>query len=220
MNGVHDVGGMHGFGPVERHRDSLRFEHDWEPAAAALGFVYSAANVDRFRHAIERMDPVHYLGSTYFEHWLACAETLALEDGVITSAELDARIQLVRRDPEAAFVAPPTPGAAAERLRGERFRRPLAEPPRFAVGTPVRTRNIQPAGHTRLARYARDKRGVVTAHHGAFVFADTNAHELGQDPQHLYSVRFEARELWGEDAADRDAVYIDLYERYLTQETD
>ncbi|HYK25984.1 MAG TPA: SH3-like domain-containing protein [Steroidobacteraceae bacterium] len=94
----------------------------------------------------------------------------------------------------------------------------VATPPRFKVGERVVARNIHPLGHTRLPRYARGKRGVVERHHGGFVFADTRAHGLGDQPQHLYNVRFEARELWGADASERDGVYLDLWESYLEAE--
>jgi nitrile hydratase subunit beta len=87
--------------------------------------------------------------------------------------------------------------------------------PRFEPGNAVLARNIHPVGHTRLPRYVRGKRGVINADHGVFVFNDTNAHGLGHRPQHIYSVRFAARELWGEDAGERDAVYIDLFDDYL-----
>jgi nitrile hydratase len=95
------------------------------------------------------------------------------------------------------------------------FERPVNTPPRFAIGERVRAKKINPTGHTRLPRYVRGNFGVVDRIHGAHVFPDTNAHFRGENPQHLYSVRFSARELWGEGAAARDAVYIDLWEDYL-----
>ena len=88
-------------------------------------------------------------------------------------------------------------------------------PARFTVGQQVRARNIHPTGHTRLPRYARGKLGTIYLDHGVHVFPDTNAHALGEHPQHLYSVRFAARELWGEQASSRDAVYLDMWADYL-----
>jgi nitrile hydratase subunit beta len=86
---------------------------------------------------------------------------------------------------------------------------------RFRAGDRVRARNMHPVGHTRLPRYARGKLGTINADHGVFVFPDTNAHFLGENPQHLYSVRFAARELWGEQASARDSVFIDMWDDYL-----
>ena len=87
--------------------------------------------------------------------------------------------------------------------------------PRFKPGDSVLTRNINPAGHTRLPRYARAKRGVVARDHGVFIFPDSHAHGLGEKPQHVYSVRFEFRELWGADASALDCLYLDLWDDYL-----
>jgi len=93
--------------------------------------------------------------------------------------------------------------------------RDVAVAARFQVGQPVRARNIHPDGHTRLPRYARGHVGTVDRDHGVYVFPDTNAHFLGEKPQHVYSVRFAARELWGDQASARDSVYIDLWDDYL-----
>jgi nitrile hydratase subunit beta len=98
---------------------------------------------------------------------------------------------------------------------GSSARAQVQTPPRFKPGDRVRARNIHPAGHTRLPRYVRGRSGVIERHHGGFVFADTRAHGLGDQPQHLYSVRFEARELWGPEASPRDALYLDLWESYI-----
>jgi nitrile hydratase subunit beta len=98
---------------------------------------------------------------------------------------------------------------------GMSARADVPDPPRFTVGDRVIARNINTSGHTRLPRYVRGKQGVVHHHYGGFVFADTRAHGLGDQPQHLYSVRFEARELWGKSAPARDAVYSDLWDSYV-----
>ena len=95
------------------------------------------------------------------------------------------------------------------------FTREVATPPQFAIGQRVRARNINPTGHTRLPRYVRGKVGVVQIHHGGHVFPDTNAHQQGEAPQHLYTVVFSARELWGPDASARDEICADLWESYL-----
>jgi nitrile hydratase len=212
VNGIHDLGGMHGFGPVEREPDEPPFHGAWEAAVVAImraGMGAGIYNIDEFRHGIERMDPAHYLRATYFERWLDGITRLLVEKGVVTPAELEAR---------AAGVAPAPPGPVPARAPGRESStsfRPPAAPPRFAVGAPVVARTFHPAGHTRLPRYARGKRGVVAAHRGCHVFPDTHAHGLGEQPQHVYGVRFAARELWGEAAEPNQSVYLDLWESYL-----
>jgi nitrile hydratase len=218
MDGVHDLGGMHGFGPVEREPGEPPFHAPWEATVVAIMGSARAAglfNIDEFRHGIERMEPAHYLGSSYFEHWLDGIARLMAEKGLVTTEEMEARMAALRTSPDAPAAS--APAAPAQRRRGESetsFREATA-PPRFVVGTPVIARNIHPPGHTRLPRYARGKRGVIAAHRGCHVFPDTNAHGLGEQPQHVYSVRFDARELWGEAAEANQHVYIDLWESYL-----
>jgi nitrile hydratase beta subunit len=218
MDGVHDLGGMHGFGPVERDPDEPPFHGRWEAVMVAIqraGRTAGLYNIDEFRHGIERMDPAHYLGSSYFEHWLDGIARVLDDKGVVTSEEMDARMAALRTRPEAPAASPPA--APVQRRRGENetsFREATA-PPRFAVGMPVVTRNMHPPGHTRLPRYARGERGVIAAHRGCHVFPDANAHGLGEQPQHVYGVRFDARELWGEAAEPNQHVYIDLWESYL-----
>jgi nitrile hydratase subunit beta len=209
---------MHGFGPVEREADEPPFHARWEAAVVAIMRATRGAglyNIDEFRHGIERMDPAHYLASSYFEHWLDGIARLLAEKGVVGAAELDARTtQLIER-PEAPAAAPPAVTAArGPRVVETSFRTPPA-PPAFAVGAAVTTRTMHPAGHTRLPRYARGRRGVIEAHRGCHVFPDTAAHGLGERPQHVYSVRFEARELWGEAAEANQRVHLDLWESYL-----
>ncbi len=217
MNGVHDLGGMHGFGQVELHDPALRFEYPWEPAVVAMQSAMEGCvtNIDEFRHAIERMDPVHYLGSTYFEHWVESILASCIEHGLVTEGAFAAREEAVR-DGRASAVSPAA--AMPWRREGHPFRRTSEAPPAFAAGDRVRTLAANRPGHTRLARYARGKHGVVEAYQGCFVFPDTNAHLLGEHPQHLYSVRFAAEELWGPDAEPGTSVNIDLFEGYLFRE--
>ena len=150
---------------------------------------------------------------SYYEKWLAGLITRLEESGLVSRAEVESG----RAAPGSSKAVPPL---TADQLAGtvpERgwFERPVNEPARFAIGERVRAKKLNPAGHTRLPRYARGNVGVVDRVHGAHVFPDSNAHFLGESPQHLYSVRFSARELWGEAAAARDALYIDLWEDYL-----
>lgn len=216
MNGVHDMGGMHGFGPVIREEDEPLYHAAWEARVQAImrfAIWNDAFNLDAFRYGIEQMAPAHYLRSTYYERWLATIEYNLVKAGVITPDELDAWTEHARSEPDAA----PRPTAGRPAWGMPVFTTeplpPLA--PRFAVGDAVVTRNMHPAHHTRLPRYARGKRGVINIVHGPQVFADTNAHGLGQNPQVVYNVRFDARELWGDSAEPNQTVSIDLWESYL-----
>lgn len=219
MNGVHDMGGMHGFGPIEREADEPLFHAPWEARVRALVTLSrdrGCYNIDESRYGIEQMDPAAYLRSSYFERWLASLEFNLARHGFLTGDELDARVAHLRDHPAAAppparpLVPPPmsVPPASAP-----------SPPPRFAVGDAVVARNVHPVGHTRLPRYARGKRGTIHRLHGAQIFPDTNAHGLGEQPQPLYSVRFDARELWGESAESRGLVYLDLWDSYLEPAT-
>jgi nitrile hydratase subunit beta len=216
MNGVHDMGGMHGMGPIAREPNEPVFHERWEGRVYALnrtmGF-HPKWNIDAGRHSRERIPPADYLRMSYYEKWLAGLIMLLKETGVVTQAELESGRPsrgTVKAEPALTYEKL----AAVVAARGT-FERPVNTPPRFAVGEQVRTKKINPAGHTRLPRYARGNLGVVDRIHGAHVFPDTNAHFRGENPQYLYSVRFSARELWGESAAARDAIYIDLWEDYL-----
>jgi nitrile hydratase len=219
MNGVHDMGGMQGFGPVVAERDEPVFHADWERRTFALNLAMSAWrkwNIDMGRFTIERMPPAEYLASTYYERWLWRLRALVVEKGFVTPAELDRPAA-----PAASRAAAIQPGAlrAADVPRALRNRRatrrddPVA--PKFQAGDRVVARNTQPTGHTRLPRYVRGRPGVVDRDHGVFVFADTNAMGQGENPQHVYSVRFAARDLWGPDASPHDAVYVDLWDAHL-----
>lgn len=221
MDGVHDVGGMHGFGPVEREDNEPVFHAPWEAAVVAIMRAAGRRglyNIDEFRHGIERMDPAHYLGSSYYEHWLDGIARLLLEKGVVKAEELDARTEFFRERPEAPAAALTGPVPARAPASPDWVQSAVREAPvrpRFAPGDPVATRNVHPRGHTRLPRYARGKRGVIQRVHGVHVFPDTNAHGLGEEPQPLYSVQFEGRELWGESAEPNQLVHLDLWESYL-----
>jgi nitrile hydratase len=216
MNGIHDMGGMHGLGAIEREENEPVFHARWEGRMFGISEAMTfppGATIDRGRFLIEIMPPAAYLAQSYYERWyFACAAAL-LEGGMVTIEELRsgrAAPGSARRDD--ALRA--TEVARANAKRGI-YERATAAAPRFAVGQSVRTRNIHPAGHTRLPRYARGKVGVIHHYCGAHVFPDTNAHGLGESPHPLYSVAFAARELWGDDAPARDKVFLDLWERYL-----
>lgn len=214
MNGVHDLGGMHGFGPVLTEENEPVFHHDWElrifPLFASL-FVGGHFNVDEFRHSIERMEPAEYLQSSYYEHWLHAFETLLLEKGVISAAELQGTVKPTSPAQPPAVLTPDIVEAVILGGASSRAKEPVCG--RFRVGDRVRTKNFNPTTHTRLPRYARGKVGTIEIAHGAFATPDTMAHGLGEQPQQVYAVRFSATELWG--VARPDSVCIDLWDNYL-----
>jgi nitrile hydratase len=216
MNGAHDLGGMHGFGPVNPEPDEPVFHHDWERRAFALQMAAGSLgrwNIDMGRYAREQMPPGEYLTTTYYEHWLYGLERLLVDKGLVTPDELKAGRPCARAQDVRPLAEADVPAALRKR-RAARMDDALAAP-RFKAGDRVRTKNLNPLGHTRLPRYARDKVGVIDRDHGVFIFADAHAATGQKVPQHCYAVRFEAATLWGPDALGRDAVYIDLFEPYL-----
>ena len=216
MNGVHDMGGMQDMGPVQAEKNEPVFHQPWEGRVWGmmwLGSVWGKWNLDAMRHSIERIPPADYLRMSYYEKWLAALVDLVTGRGLATRAE----VETGRPAPGSAKVTPPVKaeGVPALIARGNPVKRDVAVAARFKVGQRVRGRNINPTTHTRLPRYARGKLGTVERDHGVFLFADSNAHFQGEKPQHLYTVRFAARELWGEQAAPRDAVYVNLWDDHL-----
>ncbi len=188
------MGGMHGFGAVVVERDEAVFHARWEArvrALVSLALGAKISNVDAFRHAIERLEPVEYLSAGYYGRWLGALELLV--------HEWRARGET------------PDPG-------GSGSLRPVAHAARFRAGQRVRTRNLQPTGHTRLPGYARGKRGTVAIAHPSFVLPDTNAAGRGEHPEWLYAVRFDAAELFGSGAEPNACVHVDLFASYLEPE--
>jgi nitrile hydratase subunit beta len=217
MNGAHDMGGQHGFGPVRPERDEPVFHAEWERRAFALTVAMGATgtwNIDGGRFARESLPPATYLTSSYYEIWLGALERQLAEHGLVSPAELE------RGHP---YDAPPAPVAQtlaaadvpATLGRGGPTVRDAPRPARFAAGDRVRARNMHPATHTRLPRYVRGHLGTVENVRDCHVFPDTHAHGLGEQPQWLYTVRFDARELWGDDADPTASVSIDAFEPYL-----
>jgi nitrile hydratase len=222
MNGVHDLGGMHGLGrvPVDPHEPV--FHAEWERLTFALIFGALGQrlfNIDEFRFARERMPPVHSLAARYYERMLYALELLLAEKGVLAPEAVETRARSFLESPDVDLPDRRDPELAERLLRsiatGIPASRPVEVGPRFNVGDRVRARNVHPTGHTRLARYVRGKRGVIARVYGAHVFPDSNAMGRGEDPQWLYAVRFEARELWGDSAEPGQAVYFDAWESYL-----
>jgi nitrile hydratase len=216
VNGAHDMGGQHGFGRVEPEPDEPVFHAEWERRAFALTLAMGATgewNLDASRFARESLPPREYLSKTYYEIGLAGLERLAAERGLVTPEEVAAGRSLDQSRPVARILA--AADVARTLGRGGPTERDSERPARFATGDRVRARNIHPPPHTRLPRYVRGHVGTVVTLHGAHVFPDAHAHGGGEDPQWLYTVSFDARELWGEQGDPTVAVSVDAFEPYL-----
>ena len=216
MNGIHDMGGMQDMGPIEHEKNEPVFHHSWEGRVYAIDRSLRAIgkwNIDASRHQIELIPPVEYLRMSYYERHLRADEELLVSRGMVTPTELATGSP----DAGSAKAIPAMNAAAAAHSLGRGI--PSSHDPNvlplFRVGQRVRARDINPEGHTQLPRYARGKSGSIIIDHGVYTFPDTNAHFLGQKRQHVYSVRFTARELWGESASPRDTVNIDMWDDYL-----
>lgn len=216
MNGPHDLGGAHGFGPVKPEPNEPWFHSEWESRAFALTLAMGATgvwNLDMSRHARERIAPADYLSSTYYDLWRKGLERLVVEHRLVTAGELEAG-----RSAGPPAVPPRTVKAAdvpAMLTKGSSYEREPAAPPRYAVGENVRARVMNPPGHTRLPRYLRGRKGRIAGIRGVHVFPDSNAAGKGEEPQWLYSVAFEASEVWGPDTRQGDVIHADLFEPYL-----
>lgn len=216
MNGPHDLGGLHGFGPVVPEPGEPYFHAEWEKRALGVTLscgAFGAWTIDESRHARESIPPATYLSASYYEIWIRALETLLERHGFASAAELaEGRMLEKGAEPKRVLKAEMVPAVLA---RGGPCDRPLDTAPRFAAGARVRTRNLNPPTHTRLPRYARDKVGVVEAVQGSFVFPDDSAHGRGENPQWVYTVVFDGAEIWGEGAEPGLTVSIDAWESYL-----
>jgi nitrile hydratase subunit beta len=215
VNGVHDMGGMHGFGPVVAEPDEPVFHGDWEARVLALmrTVLYTRAwNLDMFRDSQERLPPQVYLSVSYYHRWLLGLTQSALERGLTDVDELAAGHALRAEPPPQRTMALHEAAIAYTRAS---FGRAAPREPRFRVGDRVTTRNMHPTGHTRLPRYARGKPGIVEAVHGCHVYPDSVVAGGGEDPQWLYTVAIAGPALWG-PASDPDVtVSIEAFEPYL-----
>jgi nitrile hydratase subunit beta len=216
VNGVHDMGGTHGMGSIQYERNEPVFHEPWEARVFALNRAVRAWRkwtTDASRHGVELIPAPDYLRMSYYEQRLHSLVELMVKSGLVTPAEVEnGRPAPGPSKATPALVASAVPGMLA---KGRPKSREVRVAARFKVGQRVRARNIHPTGHTRLPRYARGKLGTIHLDHGVYVFPDTNADSLGEKPQHLYSVRFAARELWGEQVSSHDAVYLDMWDDYL-----
>lgn len=216
MNGPQDLGGQMGFGPVAPEKDEPLFHADWEKRALGVTLAagaFGAWNLDESRHARESLHPAIYYAATYYEIWTRALEVLLKRHGFLSDADLTAGEAVDdAATPRRVLKAADVPAVLA---KGGPCDRPLTAPARFKAGERVRTRNFNPTGHTRLPRYARGKLGVVEAVHEGFVLPDSNAHGEGENPERLYTVVFDGREVWGEGADQTLTVSIDAWESYL-----
>ncbi|HUX72404.1 MAG TPA: nitrile hydratase subunit beta [Steroidobacteraceae bacterium] len=212
MNGVHDMGGMQDMGPIAAEKDGPVFHADWERRVFAL---FNAVDVEwpYRRTQIELIPPAEYLRMSYYEKWLAALPRILIKTGMATAAEVESGNAIggtntkwhVLTVAEVATWDAPEPPTAAK----------TTAPTRLHVGQRVRARNLNPMGHTRLPRYVRGKMGTITRDGGSENLQDTDIRGLGPKQQHVYTVRFAARELWGDQASPRDFVCADLWEGYL-----
>jgi nitrile hydratase subunit beta len=225
MNGPHDLGGRHGFGPVTPEPDEPPWHHDWEGRMHVMALASQVKGywvLDEQRHACELLPPAMYIHCNYYERWFAAAAGLLVSKGVIDQDQLDARVAEFMAGTAKAPVDDGTGGEFGDTLVGilhsgaSAQRDPVGEPA-FAIGDDVVAKNLNVPTHHRLPSYVKGKPGVVTAIPGAFTLNDSLAHGDGEAPTYVYTVGFSAGDLWGEAAeSPGDTVYLDLFETYLT----
>jgi nitrile hydratase subunit beta len=203
MNGPHDLGAMMGFGPVAPEANEPLFHAPWEKRALAISLAMGAArqwSIDASRHAREKIPRHQYWSLSYYEIWIEGLLRLMNERGLLDG-------------PSKTLPRLAAGDVARVLAKGSAYNRQTAAPPLFKIGDRVRARNLQPLGHTRLPGYLRGKAGEIALYHKAHVFPDSNAHGLGENPQHLYTVRFSARDVFGTNTDD--ILQADLFEPYL-----
>ncbi|MFL9963588.1 nitrile hydratase subunit beta [Paraburkholderia sediminicola] len=215
MNGAQDLGGMQSFGPIRPEADALIFYADWERHVLAITLAMGAVgkwNIDMSRAARESLPPAQYLTSSYFEIWFEGLKKLLLDKGLATAEEIACGVSSSAGMPVPRVLMASEVAAALR--RGSPVDRPAVTEARYKVGDAVLTRRFNPSTHTRLPRYCRGRRGRIIAVHAPHVFPDTNAIGLGEQPKWLYTVRFDASELWGKDTTAA-SVCVDCWEPYL-----
>jgi nitrile hydratase len=212
MDGMHDLGGRQGFGPIDVDEPEEPFHHPWEGRAWAIVRACRApgATIDWWRHVRELIDPLDYLSRPYFDSWAQTHAAVLIDAGLLTLEEL--------RDGRSATAGEPREPEIrrATETRPILYDRAIDAAPRFAAGDAVRARPHGATGHTRLPAYVRGRPGRIHAHHGAHILPDASARG-DERAEHIYSVVFEAADLWPEaaQARRRDRVFLDLWESYL-----
>ena len=215
MDGAQDMGGVSGFGPVIPEPNETLFHDDWERRVFAMTLAMAMPggwNIDQSRFARENRLHADYLGKSYYQIWLAGLERLMAERDLVMPDEIEAGQPL---HPPKAVPVLTAGNVAAVLRRGGPTQRPTQTPARFAIGDRVRTSTMNPPTHTRLPRYVRGHVGVVELVHGAHVFPDSNAMGTGEQPQWLYTVSFDGRELWGDDGDADVRISVDAWDPYL-----
>lgn len=215
MDGIHDLGGREGFGPVPNKEDGEPFHAEWE--TRAFGIVQSSAlgsgwSIDWFRHVRELIEPTDYLLRPYFDQWMTTLAAQLIDEGYMTLDEIKAGRSFFI--PQPAHAADTAEASRAYVKVPKSYARDVDETPRFALGQPVRCSALGSPGHTRLPGYVRGRTGVVDGYHGAHVLPDASTRGK-TEAQHLYTVKFEASELWPESKFAVDQVFVDLWESYL-----
>jgi nitrile hydratase subunit beta len=222
MNGVHDMGGMHGFGPVMREENEPVFHDPWEGRVLGMlrefGARFPARAPGAARDIIENIEPARYLTTSYYERFLEVVVQRAIAEGVITPQELEARMQVYEKEPDKPVPANSDPEAVARaraRFATQLYPEPEGAAPRFSEGDAVLVRNLNWQGHNRLPRYIRGKHGFIERVNGLYATEDAHADALGPNPQTVYTVRFEGREVWGPETEPNMQLYLELWEGYL-----
>lgn len=216
MNGAQDMGGVHGFGVVDPEPNEPVFHAEWERRVFALTLAMGVTGewtLDASRFARESLPPAEYLSKSYYERWLTGLERLMTERGLVAPEEITTGRSLQPAKPVKRILAAADVARTLE--RGGPTNRDAPRPALFQAGDRVRAKNMHPVTHTRLPHYVRGHVGTVALVHGCHIFPDTHAHGRGEDPQWLYTVRFDARELWGADADPTLTVSVDAFEPYL-----
>lgn len=223
MNGVHDLGGTDGLGPVPVPESEPVYREEWEKAAFAMFSMCFRAGffgVDSFRSGIEQMHPAAYLLSPYYDHWAHAVEHYGVAKGVLDEAEIDKRMQFFLENPDAPMPEREDPDLLAfvdgVVKAGAPASRPSDKVAKFAVGDLVTVLDDSPFGHTRKARYVRGKTGTVELAHGTMIYPDSAGNGGDDAPEHVYTVKFTNEELWGSESAEPNGVvYFDVWEPYI-----
>jgi nitrile hydratase beta subunit len=203
VNGPQDMGGMMGFGPIAPEANEPLFHAAWERRALAISLAMGATrqwNIDMSRHAREKIPPVQYWSLSYYEIWMEGLKRLLAERGLLDAASK--KLPVLEASNVASVLA-----------KGSPYTRDATARQLFKIGDRAEVRDLHPQGHTRLPGYLRGATGEIVLYHGPHVFPDSNAHGAGENPQHLYTLRFKARDVFGVN--NNDDLQADLFEPYL-----